>query len=244
MLSQLKGSLVAMLRDQVARVDSVVRGGVQPEREVIYQNIFDRDLSALSVKNNFYPLNAAANYSLLYLVLRSAIELDLRSIVELGAGQSSLLIDALRKRRTLNAGALTIEHDPEWGARIATAVDHEVAIVPLVSRSDGKHNYEWYDLSAINLPTKIDFLLIDGPLGWGKGRLFARHGAIPLLDHLDPDGFVVIVDDAERAGEGALAHRICGSLKAKGVKYRSGSVFASKRQEVIASGRMLSAAFY
>jgi len=244
MLAHLKNKLVGTLRHQLLRIDSGLHGDVRPEREVIYQNIVDRDLSTLSIPNNFYPLNAAANYGLLYLILRSAQELDIQSIVELGAGQSSLLIDALRKRGTITGSALTIEHDEEWAARIKASVSHQVATVPLTERSDKAYVYAGYDLSAVSFPSKIDFLLIDGPLGWGGGRTFARHGALPILEQLDPEGFLVIVDDAEREGEKALASRIHSRLTDRGLNFKSGHVLGSKRQEIFASGRMISAAFY
>jgi hypothetical protein len=64
------------------------------------------------------------------------------------------------------------------------------------------------------------------------------------LERLDPDGFLVIVDDAEREGEKALVSRIYSRLESKGIKFSSGRVLASKRQAIFASGKMAAAAFY
>jgi hypothetical protein len=242
MLAHFKSKMISAFRQQLLRIDSGLRGGVRPECEVIYQNIVDRDLAALSIPNRFYPLNAAANYGLLYLILRSAQELDIQSVVELGAGQSSLLIDALRKCNAIRGDALTIDHDADWATRTSTIVSHQVATAPLITIADKLYTYEGYDLSKVHLPERIDLLIIDGPIGWGEGRAYARHGALPILERLDADGFLVIVDDAER--EKALVSRIYSLLNSKGIKFKAGRILASKRQDFFASGKMAAAAFY
>lgn len=244
MLARFRNNIITILRQQLHRIDSGLRGGVRHECEVVYQNIVDRDLLSLSIPNKFYPLGAAANYGLLYLILRSAQELDIRSLVELGAGQSSLMIDALRARKVIQGDTLTIDHDEEWAARIGTIVSHQVVTAPLTIVEDKQYTYEGYDLSKVDLPQRIDFLLIDGPLGWGKSRTYARHGALPILERLDPDGFLIVVDDAEREGEAALVNRISSHLTHKGFQFRSTRILASKRQDVFASGKMIAAAFY
>jgi hypothetical protein len=244
MTEALKSKIKRLTRQQLIRVDRGLRGGVKPELEAVYQNIFNRDLAALSIEDTFYPLNSAANYSLLYLVLRSARELNIRSVVELGAGQTTILIDALRKKGVLKGSALTIEHDDAWAQRIGQLVSHPILNVRLVERQDGPYRYKGYDLSTLKTSAPIDLLLIDGPVAGDEERMHSRHGALPLLDRLDPEGFILILDDAERDGEAELVERVREYLLKKNIKFASGQSDAAKRQVLFATGRMMSSAFF
>lgn len=232
------------LRQLFIRIGAVMSGDVRPEQEAVYQTIVDRDLRSLSIPNRFYPVNSAANYGLLYLMLRSAQELDIRSLVELGAGQTSVLIENLRQKGLLNGQQLTIEHDTGWAERIASVVTHQVVPVHLAARGDAPRNYRGYDLSSVTIPAKIDFLVIDGPEAFNRPQRFARLGALPLLEFLDPAGYVIIVDDAEREGERLLVEKIASALSKRGDQYRKAEIRGAKKQVIFASGRMQSAAFY
>ncbi|QAU48752.1 hypothetical protein XH91_27635 [Bradyrhizobium guangzhouense] len=220
---------------------------MKPELEAVYQSIFDRDLAGLGIPNTFYPLGGAANYSFLYLILRAAQEHEIRSIVELGAGQTTLLLDALRRKHVIKTDAIvTMENDRFWASHIGGKVTHEIKCVPLRATRTADLQYSGYDLTNVDLPSKIDLLLIDGPVGWGSPDLtFARLGALPILDHLNTDeGFLIVVDDAEREGEKALVANISSTLQGRGVSFHQGQVTALKRQVVFASGNMSAAAFY
>ena len=54
---------------------------------MIYRDLFLRELARLGVEDGFYPIGGAANYSLLYLVLRAMTEFPVSSILEVGAGK-------------------------------------------------------------------------------------------------------------------------------------------------------------
>jgi hypothetical protein len=68
--------------------------------------------------------------------------------------------------------------------------------------------------------------------------------SLELLEWLDPNGFVIVVDDAERSGEVLLRNRIAQKLQAKGISFSRGELAANKRQSIFASGRFSHAAFY
>jgi len=63
--------------------------------ESVYQEIVQRELNRWKIEDNFYPVGGAANYSLFYIILRTVADFPLKKVVELGAGQTSLLLDAL-----------------------------------------------------------------------------------------------------------------------------------------------------
>jgi hypothetical protein len=231
--------LRVLLRQKLARLGYHLRGGLRPEFEAVYQRIFDRDLDRLGIANEFYPLNSAANYSLMYLVVRLLQTFDFEQVVELGAGQTTFLIDALVKGQVFRGSITTLEHDDTWRCLVQERVTHELTMTPLLD----KPYRGGYDLSKVSIPSKIDLLLTDGPPAF-DGRYLSRHSALPLLEKLNDSNFVIVVDDAERQGELKLVEQIGHTLKEKRIPYRMGVVAAAKCQIVIATGRYESAAFF
>jgi len=216
----------------------------KPELEAVYQRIFERDLEQIGVSNTFYPVGSAANYSLLYFILRAVREVKPSSILELGAGQTSLLFDELRRCGLLNADVLTIEHNPTWADYVEARVSHKVMVLKLRSYQDGELSYDGYDFDAVALKPVIDFLLVDGPPAGTQERGYARHCCLSLLDRLDPAGFIIVIDDVERSGEALLCERIDQRLQSKNIAFVRGQITANKQQAVFASGRFSHAAFY
>jgi hypothetical protein len=228
-------------------VERIVHEGwasTKPGLEPVYQRIFERDLEQVGAANTFYPVGSAANYSLLYFILRVAREVRPSSVLELGAGQTSLLFDKLRRCGVLSANVLTIEHDRAWADSIRERVSHEVRLLKLKPCEDDGLSYQGYDFGDVTLLPTIDFLVVDGPPGATREQRYSRHGCLVLLDRLDPEGFIVVIDDVERRGEALLCERIERSLQAKHIAFRRSRITANKQQAVFASGRFSHAAFY
>ena len=101
-------------------------------KELLYERLFSNGLSRLQLENRYYPTGVAANFSLMYILLRCITELPVRRVVELGCGQSTLLFDALRQLRPIEI--TTLEHDRDWARRIQKHVEHEITCADLVSR--------------------------------------------------------------------------------------------------------------
>jgi hypothetical protein len=217
---------------------------VKPGLEAVYQKIFQRDLKRIGIEDVFYPLGFAANYGLLYFILRSAKSFHFKSIVELGAGQTSLLLNSLVEKHAISAAILSVEHNKEWADRVRAQVRHSVMHANLAPGASASGRFVGYDFSSAKVPALIDFLIVDGPPGASIGGKFARHGALALIDRLDPRGFVVVVDDAERPGEIALGDLICKELRAKKIDHNVGEIVASKRQIIISSGEFWEAAYF
>ncbi|UPK20965.1 hypothetical protein [Bradyrhizobium sp. 131] len=164
------------------------------EQELLYQGMFSSACSTLGVDQTFFPIKGAANYSLLYLALRICLETNVKRILELGAGQTSLLFNQLRKRREFEV--VTLEDNVEWAARIGSMVSHEVIHSPLIHQEVRGVNTLGYDLSKVK--GNFDFIIVDGPMGRPD---HSRWGALSLIaQNLDPD-YIVLFDDAERRGE-------------------------------------------
>jgi hypothetical protein len=242
----------AYIKDNVlphtARIlQSITTGGLpqtKPELEAVYQHIFERDLEQIGAKNEFYPVGNAANYSLLYFIIRVMRELKPSSVLELGAGQTSLLFNEMTRCGIITANVSTIEHDPIWADHVSSRVSHEVRVVNLRRYDDGRLSYHGYDFGGLTLEPAIDFLVVDGPPALTHEQKYSRHCSLELLEWLNPNGFVIVVDDTERSGEVLLRNRITQKLQAKGISFTRGEIAANKRQSIFASGRFSHAAFY
>lgn len=211
----------------------------EPALEVIYRDLFLRELARLGEEDRYFPTGGAASYGLLYLILRIGIELQPRTVLDIGAGQSTLLWSMLH-RRGLVGEVTTLEHDVDWGERIGRQVSHRVVVTPLRQARVGGITLQTYDWSAVIGRAPFEAVVCDGPIGT---RRHSRCGLLPMLDEMLTPDFALIFDDAERTGEQdtvAATHRW---LQARGDDYRVGIVRAAKTQAVFAAGRFTPAAF-
>lgn len=165
-------------------------------REVLLQNMFNDAVAKLDVPAPpLYATGAGANYGLFYLILRIITENPVRRVLDVGAGQSTLLLNALAKKYDLEV--VTLETDEDWANRIGQRVDHPVLHSPLARRSIHGVDVDGYaDLSAVE--GKFDLILIDAPVGTKR---HSRWAGLELIDRFRQDDCVVIFDDAERRGE-------------------------------------------
>jgi hypothetical protein len=89
---------------------------------------------------------------------------------------------------------------------LTNGLDQNVRIVdcPLKKyRYEGyEHDFNWYDLAPVSLPSRVDMIVVDGP--FGGLNPYARFPAGPeLINYLAPGG-VVFLDDTNRKDEGDL----------------------------------------
>jgi hypothetical protein len=67
---------------------------------------------------------------------------------------------------------------------------------------------------------------------------------LELARSIDLERFLIVIDDAERAGVRLLAEKMVAALKDLGTAPAIGHVVANKRQIIIAGGDYLGAAYY
>lgn len=232
-----------LLRRQIDRFFWLGRPHFTVAMEPVYQQIVQRDLAYLGVRDRFYPLNAAANYSFMYIVIRACIDFEIRSVLELGAGQSTLLLNDLRKVGAIKGDVITLEHDARWVDSISPKVCHHIIRSDLVPKTCGGISFQGYDFSVLGTH-HFDLVLIDGPPAWPSQNRFSRVGAEELVRNLDPLGFIIVIDDAGREGEILLLEKLRENLRKGGIKYAVGHVEAAKQQAIVAGGKYMDAAYY
>jgi hypothetical protein len=209
---------------------------VAVQRELTYQNIFDVQCRNRGIKNDFYAVGGAASYGLLYLLFRTFDELEPGNVVEFGSGQTTLLIDRIKKSGTSH---VCYEHSLEWHASIAprlTNCDYRLRALEEVT-IDG-HRVSWY--SDVE-PGSFDLLLIDGPPGTDR---FSRFGCVDLIRSRVSNDFLIIIDDVQRRGEQDTAAHIVDLLRSRGLAFRVNQLRARTTQTVIAGGRFVAATYY
>ena len=138
--------------------------------------------------------------------------LELRSVLELGSGISTLLL-ANDFRRRGQGRILSFDNDKRWAEQTMAKLRHEkldgfaeVRTAPLIDVDAAGRRAKWYDLAALDKAARFDLVIVDGPPAW-QGDSMARLPALYVLrQHLSNNGLLVL-DDAARPGERAIAQQ-------------------------------------
>lgn len=151
----------------------------------------------------------AASPDVLLTLLDHARKTNPRTIVDLGSGMSTLVL----AKSAPQAKVISIDHSAEFADKTRKVLEShaitnaEVRVAPLTSHVSG---VDWYDLAQLADITNIDLLFIDGPPG--SKNPMARHPAIAeCMSKLSPRA-VIVIDDAARDGEKAMAMDFAAAL--------------------------------
>lgn len=216
----------------------------EPAMEMVYRSRFLRERERSGLADEYYPVGSAANHSLLYFLARAMREYHFPNILELGAGQSSILIDRMARTRAEPSRICTVDHDAFWAGRIAEAVKHAVLHVPLRPMRVSGRDVGYYDLAGFAQKRDVNLLIIDGPPASTFDLKWSRTGAAELVKSCLAEDFVVVADDSERPGEMALARMLYRHFDMLGLKYKGTFIRALQCQTVIAAGHHIGAAFF
>lgn len=239
-------SIADTMTRRVSALSAIFRNArwLNPAMEIVYRDLFLRDLHRIGIEDNFYPIGAAASHGLLYVITRAFSEFPIASVLELGCGQSTLLLAALNRKRDRPASIRSVDQDPEWADWLRAVVDHEVVVSELVPKTVGGHAIRHYRDGYFDKTKTYELVIVDGPSVAGPQAALARLGCLEILEtSLAPD-FIVIVDDAERKGEGILVDLMRSHFKASGTAFGETSIIAAKRQHIFCGGKYRPAMFF
>ncbi|WP_013630446.1 class I SAM-dependent methyltransferase [Rubinisphaera brasiliensis] len=130
-----------------------------------------------------------------------------RKYIECGAGTSTII--AGYAMEPCGGSVVSIEHDADWKSVMEAEIErHGLAEIitiihcPLQSESD----LEWYSLPSTGsgISGEYDFLVVDGPPAYQKGKEQARLPASFLIREHMADNCTVMLDDISRPGEQAV----------------------------------------
>lgn len=161
------------------------------------------------------PLPPIRDWSLLPDLAADLIERihrrEIRNILEVGSGSSTVLF-AMAFAAVGDGCVHALEHDPEYAARTQAllqehgVVDYATVLhAPLAACALDGHTTEWYGIEALDLPTGVDLLLVDGPPESTGPE--ARYPAVPMLADRLATGAMIVLDDGYRPAERRIAER-------------------------------------
>ena len=217
------------------------RHNIEPRAEAlhaeqIYQGIFIQQCRAFGVNEVFYPVGAAASYSLMYLLTRVLTELPAHRVIELGSGQTTALIDRLRKSE---GSHVAYDQSELWVNTVAGRVTRcSLQFSELTSSTFEGTAYQGY---AKLQKTDFDLLLVDGPNGTAQN---SRFDCIPLVAANQSNEFIVIIDDASRPGEQDTVRRLSQLLAKKGIDYKLNYLSGRTTQAVFTTPKFRAASYY
>jgi hypothetical protein len=206
------------MREYLQRIRHIMRWGEfhrnRWEKELLWaQRYHDtiRDMPELS-DLALSPGGVAAGYSLLYILVRVLRHSGADSVLEIGLGQSSVLIDRWQKAHLPLARHVILEGDQGWISEFQRMIPLQ-AEIRYFRPAPGKVRMTDLTSPSVleeNQKSSYDVYLVDGPRG---RQHYSRYDICLMAQQWASDKeFVVILDDYDRWGErqtGAELIRIC-----------------------------------
>lgn len=192
------------------------------------------NLDSLGVKLPLFLDGYSGNASLMYAILKILVQSKPSSILELGSGQSTLMIDRLIGELDLSTKLVSVEHEAFWHSKITEMITSEQVTVHHAELKEIKSG-KYYDLESLfSKHSHFDLIIIDGP-----PRGIAKRGEIASFIKkysLITEDFVILVDDAHHASEKHTINEVTSMLEAQNFDYETLQLIARKHQTLYAGG--------
>lgn len=165
----------------------------------------------------------SADYKLLTYLFRILNDFKPQNILEFGMGETTKMLSAYVTKYNREAKAYTVEHDDNWIKFFAAETNNldsinviKTAMVKAPIKGTETNYYENL-ISQISSYGKFELVVIDGPIG---SEAYSRYNACDLVESdLLADKFVMLFDDAHRAGEKQTINDLELLLNKKEIKY-------------------------
>ena len=172
-------------------------------------------LQPLLVNHQYLPLNGGALRPICMAYILNEIIINKReSILEFGAGISTILMARLIKTNNLKVKISSIEHNKKWIQQLQHILSNE-GLQEYVNfiHSDLKDNSEiedciWYDEKILNEEFEgqvFDFVIVDGPPADIPKIRYSRYPVKDFIQNRLSENFCILIDDSNRIGETKLA---------------------------------------
>ncbi len=210
-------------------------------KELTYAHLLHDGIKESSwLKNQTFDLhNWAANYSFIYLLFRILDKIEPRNILEFGLGQTTKLTTQYIVYKSPEAYLNVCEHSLDWIKIYQPELPkHEHIRINHLELEyfeyRRKKNDKYAGLLELLGDQKFDLIIVDGPVGGGKN--LPRSNVVDLICHENlSEDFVIIFDDAGRAGEKNTIRRTQAALRKKAIAFQTFERFGIKRQAYIVS---------
>jgi len=232
-------------RDTDSKLDLILKRLDQLERR--QELYFEQVEALLNLHTMLAPINAplppmrkwaiAPDFgNLLYTLL---MEYQPTQIVELGGGVSTVITGYYCAQMEIKAVVEAFDHHPLYASLARQHIDShqliDVATVhhaPLEALEISGEKWHWYDPTAFDLLTEIDFLTVDGPPQQDNPTSMVRYPALPVLFSKLKSGAIILLDDAHREDEQKIVERWLDEfdlVKLREVDTEKGAVVLQKK---------------
>ncbi len=152
------------------------------------------------------------SWSVLEEYLSACIKFALASdgpILECGSGLTTVVLGVIAERSGNTVWSL--EHNKEWSERVDRYLKKyqinsvRLCVNPLKDFTD----FSWYDPPLDVMPDRFSMVICDGP---PKNTRGGRYGLLPVMKSRFKPGTIILLDDAEREQEKAIATLWTGEL--------------------------------
>jgi hypothetical protein len=178
--------------------------------EDIYAYLLIQDL--VKFPEYFATTTSSLRFHTLAVILNDIIINKRQSIIEFGAGISTLAIANLIKKNNLECSFISVEDNEEWFNYIKSFLmkndlgqNVKLIYAPLAKSDLALENNLWYSVQVLNENISSDFkfslAIIDGPAAWKPEIRLSRYPAVPYLINFLSGEFSLYLDDVNRKGE-------------------------------------------
>lgn len=124
--------------------------------------------------------------------------------LECGSGLTTLVLGAIAQKNGHNYWVL--EHNPEWASKLRKYLKRYKLDSVILFHKPLKDfgEYSWYDAPLKQMPDHFDLVICDGPPGTTKG---GRYGLFSVMGNRIKPGCIILLDDAHREDEIAIANQ-------------------------------------
>ena len=190
--------------------DGIYQGKNKARIEDLTAYLLIRDL--LKFPEYLPTTSSSLRFHTLATVLNDIIINKRESIIEFGAGISTLAIANLFKKNSLNYSLISVEDDMNWFNYMKSFIlknnlqEHvNLIYAPLEKTNLALENNSWYSVKSlsenINNDLKFSLAIVDGPGAWKPEIRLSRYPAVPYLINFLADNFSIYLDDINRKGE-------------------------------------------
>jgi len=174
-------------------------------KELNYADVFNSTIhtSEWLLDKSFSPTSFAIGYPLLYVLYRILDEQHPENILEFGLGQSTKLFHQYSSFMK-EAHVTTLEHDAKWieffsNKKPLPGNTKLVVVESEIIKYKGFKTRSIKDLEQHVKDNRFDLILVDAP------TVFKRYSRSQILKmvpgNIDPNHFIIIIDDSQRRGE-------------------------------------------
>ena len=218
---------------------------LQNKAQLQYQELNFADLlhdsthsSSWLKDKNFALYGWAANYSFIYTLFRILDNVQPAHILEMGLGQTSMVTTQYIANKKPAADLDIIENDESWikvyEPKLAKSQNIKLHQCDIEFFDyEGEQSRKYKELNKITGDKKYNLIIVDGPFG-GAQKL-PRSNIVELVEHNLAQDFIIMFDDAERAGEQNTIAQTKAKLTSLGIKFGTQQRNALKSQVLIFS---------